>query len=60
MRKLAIALAVLFGLSVIDIGAAFAGGQFGGHNNANPSNYRCKSGKMVKQPRACKENGGRF
>jgi hypothetical protein len=55
-----IAFAVLFIAALIDISPVVAGGQFGGSNNGNPNNYRCKSGKMVKRAKACKENGGQY
>jgi hypothetical protein len=38
--------------------AVLAGGHVGGVNNADASNFHCKSGKVVKTSKACKENGG--
>jgi hypothetical protein len=58
MRVLTIALAGAMLLAFTVAQPAFAGTPFGGNKMAN--GYHCKSGAVVKRPKACKENGGKF
>ena len=58
LRKVSVITGVLLFVAVSLPSLAFAAGNFGGSQNRNAANYRCKSGHTVRHAKACKENGG--
>lgn len=58
--KVAFAAVAVVALAAAGSQAAFAGGRVGGGQNRNVNGGICKSGKQVKDTKACKENGGKY
>lgn len=58
-RKLTLLAGFLVIAFAISAPPAFAGGNMSnGTKNKNMTGYHCKSGKVAKGPKGCKENGG--
>jgi len=57
MRVVGIVLAGAMLSAFVIAQPAYAGMRFNGNQKAN--SYQCKSGAIVKNPKVCKENGGK-
>jgi hypothetical protein len=58
MQKIGLVAAVMGLLFAAAPTLAFAGGNPGGNANKMANTYHCKSGKVARHAKACKENGG--
>jgi hypothetical protein len=57
--RLVLTLAIAVALAIATGPAVKAGG-LKGQSKAGAESYTCKSGKLVRHSKACKENGGKF
>ncbi|HEX2539440.1 MAG TPA: hypothetical protein VHL13_14240 [Pseudolabrys sp.] len=58
LRKISIVAGILTLVVTTAPTPTFAGGNLGGSKNRTAGSYHCKSGHVVRNAKACKENGG--